>query len=166
MVAGMLRHMRSLRTMKRDHGWIHTLLEEAENERMHLLTFLELRKPSPLFRAMVLFSQGVFFNFYFLAYLLSPKHCHAFIGYLEEEAVHTYTSAIKAIDEGRLPEWAAKPAPAIAINYWKLPEGATMRDVLLNVRADEACHSHVNHKFAELGPDDDNPFGVGSHVVA
>ena len=32
MVAGMLRHMRSLRTMRRDHGWIHTLLEEAENE--------------------------------------------------------------------------------------------------------------------------------------
>lgn len=34
MVAGMLRHMHSLRGMKRDHGWIHTLLEEAENERM------------------------------------------------------------------------------------------------------------------------------------
>ena len=33
MVAGMLRHMRSLRGLKRDHGWIHTLLEEAENER-------------------------------------------------------------------------------------------------------------------------------------
>lgn len=26
--------MRSLRKMERDHGWIHTLLEEAENERM------------------------------------------------------------------------------------------------------------------------------------
>ena len=39
----MLRHMRSLRTMERDHGWIHTLLEEAENERMHLLTFMTLR---------------------------------------------------------------------------------------------------------------------------
>ncbi len=31
MVGGMLRHLRSLRTMSRDHGWIHTLLEEAEN---------------------------------------------------------------------------------------------------------------------------------------
>lgn len=27
----MLRHMKSLRNMKRDNGWIHTLLEEAEN---------------------------------------------------------------------------------------------------------------------------------------
>lgn len=34
MVAAMLRHMRSLRTMKRDNGWVRTLLEEAENERM------------------------------------------------------------------------------------------------------------------------------------
>lgn len=25
---------------ERDNGWIHTLLEEAENERMHLLTFM------------------------------------------------------------------------------------------------------------------------------
>ena len=29
MVGGMLRHMKSLRTMKRDHGFIHTLLEDA-----------------------------------------------------------------------------------------------------------------------------------------
>jgi len=33
MVGAMARHLRSLRTMTRDHGWIHTLLEEAENER-------------------------------------------------------------------------------------------------------------------------------------
>lgn len=42
MVGGMVRHLKSLRDMKRDYGWIHTLLEEAENERMHLLTFLEV----------------------------------------------------------------------------------------------------------------------------
>lgn len=33
MVAATVRHLRSLRLMKRDGGWIHTLLEEAENER-------------------------------------------------------------------------------------------------------------------------------------
>lgn len=54
----MTRHLKSLRYMKRDHGWIHTLLEEAENERMHLLTFLELRKPGPLFKAIVVCGQG------------------------------------------------------------------------------------------------------------
>ena len=57
MVGGMLRHMSSLRSMRRDNGWIHTLLEEAENERMHLLTFLELRQPGRVFRALVLISQ-------------------------------------------------------------------------------------------------------------
>ena len=80
MVGGMLRHLRSLRDMKRDHGWIHTLLEEAENERMHLLTFLQLRQPGLFFRLFVLGAQGVFFNFYFVAYLLSPKFCHRFVG--------------------------------------------------------------------------------------
>jgi hypothetical protein len=129
-----MRHMRSLRSMRRDNGWIHTLLEEAENERMvrtcglmsspallscsadtaymlrvpmqpipafcvqsphcacaaqtvplghllanvsagsqlglcaaqHLLTFLEMKQPGPMFRAFVLLTQGIFFNLYFL----------------------------------------------------------------------------------------------------
>jgi hypothetical protein len=43
MVAGMLRHLHSMRRMKRDHGWIETLLEESYNERMHLLIFLKVR---------------------------------------------------------------------------------------------------------------------------
>ncbi|KAF0713188.1 hypothetical protein As57867_004453, partial [Aphanomyces stellatus] len=66
MVAGMSRHLRSLRTMQRDQGWIHTLLEEAENERMHLLIFMTLKQPGPLFRLLVLGGQGVFFNMFFL----------------------------------------------------------------------------------------------------
>lgn len=37
MIGGAFRHMKSLRNMKRDNGWIHPLWEEAENERMHLL---------------------------------------------------------------------------------------------------------------------------------
>ena len=40
MVAGMMRHMRSLRKMESDGGWIISLLREAENERMHLFTFI------------------------------------------------------------------------------------------------------------------------------
>lgn len=52
--------------MQRDHGWIHILLSEAENERMHLLTFLELRNPGWIFRVFVLLGQGVFFKYKFL----------------------------------------------------------------------------------------------------
>lgn len=53
MVGGMSRHMKSLRTMERDHGWIHHLLQEAENERMHLFLFLSIYKPNKFFRTMV-----------------------------------------------------------------------------------------------------------------
>ncbi|DBB18396.1 TPA: hypothetical protein ACH3X3_000047 [Trebouxia sp. C0006] len=165
MVGGMLRHMKSLRSMRRDNGWIHTLLEEAENERMHLLTFLQLRQPGFVFRGLVLLSQGIFFNAYFVAYVISPKLCHSFVGYLEEEAVKTYTHCISDLDKGRLPEWSTKKVPDIARDYWKLGDKATMRDLLLSVRADEACHSHVNHTFAELDEDEKNPFAVGTHVV-
>lgn len=164
MVSAMLRHLRSLRSMQRDHGWIHTLLEEAENERMHLLTFMQLRKTGVAFRAMVLLGQGVFFNLYMLAYMISPKTCHSFVGYLEEEAVKTYTKCLHDIDTDKngMGMWTTKPAPEIAISYWKLAEDASMRDVILAVRADEASHKHVNHTFSEMEPTDSNPFAAGA----
>jgi threonyl-tRNA synthetase len=165
MVGGAIRHLHSLRLMKRDNGWIHTLLEEAENERMHLLTFIQMRQPGPLFRGAVLVAQGVVFNLFFISYLLSPKTCHRFVGYLEEEAVKTYTHAIADLDAGLLPGWNNLLAPPLAVEYWKLKEGATMRDLLLAVRADEACHSHVNHTLASLADGAKNPFRKGHTEV-
>jgi len=160
MVASMVRHFESLRLMRRDGGWIHSLLAEAENERMHLLTFLELKKPGPFMRFMVLIAQGVFFNSFFLAYLFSPSFCHRFVGFLEEEAVRTYTHAIADLDAGHLPKWGKMSAPPIAIKYWRLSEQATMRDVLLAIRADEAIHRDANHVFASIPKDNHNPFVV------
>ena len=114
MVAGSLRHLESLRAMQRDQGWIHTLLEEAENERMHLMCFTELHKPGMLFRAAAMVTQGVFWNTYFCAYLISPNMCHRFVGYLEEEAVKTYSNAIDAYDQNMLGTWQGKAAPDLA----------------------------------------------------
>lgn len=158
MVAAMLRHLRSLRTMDRDHGWIHTLLEEAENERMHLLTFVKLRQPGWAFRGCVVASQGIFMNVFFFAYMVNPRICHRFVGYLEEEAVKTYTSIIEAIDDGRLKDWQTETAPEIAIQYWHMKPDATMRDMFLAIRADEASHRDVNHTLANLKPNETNPF--------
>lgn len=146
MVGGALQHLRALRRMESDHGWIHVLLDEAENERMHLMTFIEIARPSRLERLLILLVQGAFFNFYFLLYLLSPRISHRIVGYLEEEAVYSYTEYLAGVDNGT---YANVPAPQIAIDYWKLAPGALLRDVILVVRADEALHREVNHQFAD-----------------
>ncbi|KAI5122449.1 hypothetical protein M0805_008761 [Coniferiporia weirii] len=160
MVAATIRHLHSLRIMRRDAGWIHTLLEEAENERMHLMSFMTLKKPSILFRALVLGAQGVFYNAFFLSYLISPRICHRFVGYLEEEAVRTYTVCINDIENGRFPEWKDKPAPEIAKDYWRLAPNATVLDMIYAVRSDEATHRFVNHSLANLEKNDVNPFAI------
>ncbi|MCW0232291.1 MAG: alternative oxidase [Ferrovibrio sp.] len=147
MVGGMLVHLKSLRRMSDDRGWIHTLLEEAENERMHLMVFATIAKPNALERLLVLLVQGAFFNSFFVLYLLAPKTAHRVVGYLEEEAVVSYTHYLEEIDAGRHPNI---PAPQIAIDYWKLPAEATLRDVVLVTRADEAKHRDVNHRFADI----------------
>lgn len=159
MCGAMTRHLHSLRTMRRDRGWISTLLAEAENERMHLMTFINERKEcGMLFRGAILATQGLVWNAYFVAYLVSPRFCHSFVGYLEEEAVTTYTKALKAIDSGSLQAWQTHPASEIARKYWHMPDGATFRDVILQVRADEAVHSRVNHTLSRTPHDQANPF--------
>jgi len=146
MVGGMLQHMKCLRRMCNDGGWIKTLLDEAENERMHLMTFIEIAKPSWFERLLVLIVQGIFFNCFFLLYLISPKTAHRVVGYFEEEAIISYTGYLQEIDTGNHPNVAA---PQIAIEYWHLPADAHLRDVVLVVRADEANHRDVNHRFAD-----------------
>lgn len=145
MVGATLTHLRCLRRMEGDRGWIRTLMEEAENERMHLMTFLEICKPTLFERLVVLVAQWFFYVGFFVLYLVSPRTAHRLVGYFEEEAVISYTHYLEEIDTGRS---ANVPAPAIARQYWGLPEGATLRDVVLVVRADEAHHRDVNHAFA------------------
>lgn len=147
-------------TFPSDRSRIESLLEEAYNERMHLLTFLTMARPGRFMKLMVLGAQGVFVNGMFVAYLISPRTCHRFVGYLEEEAVRTYTYAIQDIEEGRLPEWTHLEAPDIAIRYWQMPAGSRkMKDLLLYIRADEAKHREVNHTLGNLNQaEDPNPY--------
>jgi hypothetical protein len=102
MVGGMFRHLRSLRWMTRDHGWISKLLEEAENERMHLLTWMEVIRPTLLERMLVLLAQAFYTPCYALLYAFSPKTAHRFVGYLEEEACAQYSLFLNAIDSGKI----------------------------------------------------------------
>lgn len=161
MVGGMVRHLHSLRLMRRDKAWIETLLEEAYNERMHLLTFMKLAQPGVFMRLMLLGGQGVFFNIFFVAYLVFPRVCHRFVGYLEEEAIVTYTRCIEDINEGRLSDWKTRPAPEMAKAYWGMNKDASMLDLIYYVRADEAKHREVNHTFGNLNQKHDrNPYAL------
>lgn len=146
MVGGAIQHLNSLRQMKDDDGWIHQLLEEAENERMHLLTFVQIAQPSRLERALVIIAQGIFYNLFFVLYLCSSRTAHRIVGYLEEEAVYSYTQYLEGVDDGT---YENIPAPQLAIDYWQLPVDARLREVLVVIRADEAGHRDVNHQFAD-----------------
>merc|ERR1719163_414366 len=148
-VGAMARHCKSLREMKRDNGWIHTLLEEAENERMHLLVCLDYLKPPSWFRGVVVTGQFVMFTMWGLTYFCSPKMMHRLVGYLEDEAVGTYLELLALIDNGKLPGFQ-KPAKELGRAYWQLPKDATIRDVFAQMCADEANHRMVNHTFADL----------------
>mgnify|MGYP001265386043 FL=1 len=147
MVAGMLNHLKSLRKMQEDRGWIKILLDEAENERMHLMTFINIAKPSMFERFLVIFVQGIFFNLYFLMYLISPRTCHRIVGYFEEQAIISYTEYLDEIDNGNIENIAA---PQIAIDYWNLPNFAKLSDVIIAVRNDEMGHRDVNHSFVAV----------------
>lgn len=145
MVGGLLQHLKAIRHIREDNGWIRILLDEAENERMHLMTFIQIAQPTLFERIVIMLTQAIFYNFYFFLYLFTPKTAHRVVGYFEEEAVISYTSYLAEIDAGKLEN---VPAPQLAIDYWDLEPDALLRDVVIAVREDEAEHRDVNHKFA------------------
>ncbi len=147
MVAGMLLHLKSLRRMQDDKGWIKILLDEASNERMHLMTFIKIAKPTFIERMIIIIAQFIFILMYLFIYLISQRTAHRIVGYFEEEAVISYTEYLKEIEEGKIENIKA---PEIAINYWNLPLNSTLKDVVKVIRDDEAGHRDVNHNFANI----------------
>jgi len=160
MVAAQHRHFASLRTMSRDYGWIHTLLEEAENERMHLLTFIEAFDATVAQRGTVYIMQFGWAAFFIPLYVLSPRTAHRSVGYIEEMAVYTYSNIIELMGTPgtKLHEaWVHKPVPPIAKGYWRMDESATFLDLIKQITMDETNHRDVNHTFAEMAWTDPNP---------
>ena len=147
MVAGMLLHLKSLRKMEDDRGWIKILLDEAANERMHLMTFIQIAKPTLIERVIIMITQFVFILMYLIIYILSQRTAHRIVGYFEEEAVISYSEYLKEIEEGKIENIKA---PEIAINYWNLPLNSKLKDVIEVIRNDEAGHRDVNHSFANI----------------
>ena len=147
MVAGMLIHLRSLRKMKTGYGsQIREMLAEAENERMHLMFFIEIAKPNSFERLLVICAQGVFMSFYIFMYIFFPKTSHRMIGYFEDEAVKSYTEYLELVESGLVMNINA---PKIAIDYYGLSKKAKLSDLIKSVRADEMHHSEINHSYAD-----------------
>lgn len=146
LVGAMLQHLRSLRVMRGRADMVKALMDESENERMHLMAFVALCKPTLLERLLVLLVQGVFFNAFFVLYLVSPATAHRLVGYFEEEAVVSYTRFLEEIDAGRIDNGEI---PAFAREYWNLGEDARLRELVVAVRQDETEHRDVNHGFAQ-----------------
>ena len=147
MVGGMFLHMRSLRKMERGNGtMIHELLAEAENERKHLMFFIEIAKPNWFERRLIFIAQFLFFFFYAFMYIFFTRTAHKMIAYFEEEAVRSYTAYLGMIDNNQI---ADVPAPEIAIEYYGLMKGARLSHMVRAVRDDEAKHASANHRFAD-----------------
>lgn len=147
MVAGMWNHLRSLRKMEPDdRGWIKTLLDEAENERMHLMIFIEIAQPNWFERGLILLAQGIFWHFYLFLYVFFPTTAHRMVGYFEDQAVISYTQYLNRIESGAIENI---DAPQIAIDYYGLRLDAKLSDVVKRVREDEQGHADVNHSMAD-----------------
>ena len=145
-VAGVWLHLKSLRKMKTGYGPdIREMLAEAENERMHLMFFIEIAKPNWFERYLVLFAQLIFMLFYFILYVIDYKTAHRMIAYFEEEAVKSYTDYLGLVESGEVEN---VPAPRLAIQYYEMGSNAKLSDLIRHVRADEQHHSDVNHKYA------------------
>ena len=146
MVAGMWLHMKSLRKMKT--GWgpqIREMLEEAENERMHLMFFIEIAQPNWFERYLVLLAQLVFMIFYFFVYVIDFRTAHRMIAYFEQEAVKSYTEYLRLVENGSIQNVSA---PKLAIDYYNMGEEAKLSDLIKKVRADEQHHSEVNMEYS------------------
>tara|TARA_B110001452_G_scaffold229902_1_gene206015 strand:+ start:596 stop:1555 length:960 start_codon:yes stop_codon:yes gene_type:complete len=149
-VAAGMRHFRSLRVLERDYGWIHTLLEEAENERMQLLVCLKMFNAGPVTRLMCVGAQVAMTPFLMATYIIKPKAMHRFVGYLEQTTCSTYHNIITHIETPGTQlhaEWSELDAPELAKGYWKLEDDAKWVDALRCIYADESHHRDVNHTF-------------------
>ena len=142
MVAGTMMHLKSLRRMDDRGPYIAKMLAEAENERMHLMFFMEITKPKWYERWLVVAAQFIFWHFYLLLYIVSAKTAHRMVAYFEKEAVNSYTEYLRMVEAGEVDN---VDCPDIAKRYYDLPEDAKLADLIRKVREDERKHSKLNH---------------------
>jgi len=146
MVAGMMLHLKSLRRLRRGYDpYINQMLEEAKNERMHLMFFLEIAQPNWFERFLITAAQFIFWHFYLLLYICSSKTAHRMVAYFEQEAVNSYTEYLDLVESGQVEDTIC---PYSARMYYALGPDATLSTMIRYVRADEQRHADANMKLS------------------
>jgi ubiquinol oxidase len=162
MVAATLLHLKCLRRLIDDRGWVRTFMEESENQRAHLMAFVAMKQPGTLERWLIVIGQGIFYNAYFLLHLISPRTAHRMAAYMAEQSVSSYSELLRRIASGEEPDG---PAPSFAIAYWNLAPDAHVSAMIAAIRDDEAIHRDIHHAFADaLTEGDDLPDRAGPPV--
>ncbi len=145
MVAATVLHLKCLRRMIDDRGWVRAFMDEAENQRAHLMSFVAIARPSTSERLLIAVAQGIFYNADFLLYLISPRTAHR-LAAISPSARCSLFRIPGAAGIGR-PAQRAGAGPARA--YWNLAPDARLSDMILAMREDEAIHRDINHAFAD-----------------
>ena len=135
-------HFRYLRNMAHVRYMLNRFIEQVNKERMHLLTLIRLKDPGPFFRAAAMAGQAGFGTTFLVMYMISPSLCNRFVGYIQDEARHTYTMIIEEMENApggsELASWRTEQAPDTAKGYWNLGDDVTVFDVIKAVAADDA----------------------------
>jgi ubiquinol oxidase len=146
MVMATLLHLRCLRRLADDRGWVRTFMDESENQRAHLMAFVALARPNTLERWAIVLGQGVFYNLYFLLGLVSARTAHRIAAYMAERSVSGYTDLLARLATG---DETGVEAPASAIAYWNLSPNARISEMVTAIRGDEAIYRDIHHAFAD-----------------
>ncbi|CAL5228153.1 g11233 [Coccomyxa viridis] len=141
--AAMAAYAKALWSLQQDARYLQAFQQESDNARAHLVALLSV-SPSAAQKLLVLLNQVLLAPPYALAFALAPRVCHAFVSTLSGLTGEALSDALVDLDAGKAPAWDVQSLPAPVLAYWGLPEGASMRSVLLVMRADVNARMIIN----------------------
>jgi len=114
-----------------------SLLIEAGNKQARLQILMEMHSLGIVGQSSVRMSQGVLAKGFLMARFITPRFCKWFGNYVDEEQVQAYSLLLEDMDAGQLPRLSNVPASVLARKHYDLPEGASLREVFLRMKAED-----------------------------
>ena len=146
-------HLKCLQKVKYDRDWIKILTNQAENERIHLITIIEIIQPKLFVRLLIIFGQITYQILYLFLYIIFPRTAHRFIGYSREESARDYNNYLEHLENDVSLNINASQ---ISIKHWNLDSKAKLIDVVKLISKDKMNHATINHKVADTIDEDKN----------